>query len=85
MTNENNKTEKQLIRMTTKRLLAYYKAERKRMIKFKSGHTCDCCGMTDWEMKPNDYTNMLSKQYYNKLSYLKTIKRILDTKEHIIK
>jgi hypothetical protein len=83
MTNTNNKTEKQLEKLSTKRLLSYYKAERKRLYKFKGSHTCECCGMTDWEMKTNDYTKMLSKQYYDKLIYLDMIKSVLDKREHV--
>lgn len=83
MTNIDNKSKEQLNKLTTKRLLSYYKAERKRMLKFKSSHTCKCCGMTDWEMDPNEYTSMLSKQYYDKLVYLDSIKEVLNTREHV--
>lgn len=93
MTNANNKSSKELKNMTTKRLLSYYKAERKRMIRFKNSHTCECCGQTDWELTcldknwkdtvNKDYVRMLSKQYYEKLSYLDAIKTILDTREHV--
>ena len=87
------KTKEQLEKLTTKRLLAYYKAERKRMIRFKNSHTCECCGETDWDMLCMDknwkdtveekYIRMLRKQYYNMLSYLETIKTVLDTREHV--
>ena len=87
------KTKEQLEKLTTKRLLAYYKAERRRMIRFKNSHTCECCGETDWDMLCMDknykdnveekYIRMLRKQYYNMLSYLETIKTVLDTREHV--
>jgi len=92
MTNTNNKSKEQLEKLTTKRLLAYYKAERRRMIRFKNNHTCECCGQTDWELtcldknwrdQPKDYVIMLSKQYYDKLAYLDIIKTILDKREHV--
>ena len=39
---ENYKTKKQIEKLPTKRLLAYYKAVRGRKISFIAGHTCDC-------------------------------------------
>jgi len=78
-----NKSKEQLENLSTKRLLAYYKAERKRMIRFKNSHTCECCGMTDWELKTTDYTSLLCNQYYGMINYLQDIKSVLDTREHI--
>lgn len=87
------KTKEELQKLTTKRLLAYYKAERRRMIRFKNSHTCECCGETDWDLTCLDknwkdnvdkkYLRMLRKQYYDKLAYLETIKSVLDIREHI--
>ena len=42
-------TKEQMEKLTTKRLLSYYKDERKRMIRFKNSHTCECCGETTWD------------------------------------
>jgi len=97
MTNTNNKSEEQLKKMTTRRLLAYYKAERKRLIRFKNSHTCECCGETDWDLtcRDKEWINhteqddvkrsiqMLARQYFDKLIYLDMIKTILNTREHI--
>ena len=99
MTNTNNKSKEQLEKLTTKRLLAYYKSERKRLIHFKNSHTCECCGEADWDLTCRNknwinYTEqnnikkriqMLGRQYFDKLIYLDMIKSILSTREHIKK
>jgi hypothetical protein len=86
-------TKEQLEKLTTKRLLSYYKAERKRMIRFKNRHTCECCGQTDWDLTCLDknftnnvevkYVRNLRDQYNRYLIGLQTIKEILDTREHV--
>ena len=86
-------TKKQLEKLTTKRLLSYYKAERKRMIRFKNRHTCECCGQTDWDLTCLDknwkdtvnekYIKNLRDQYNKYLLNVQTIKEVLDTREHI--
>jgi hypothetical protein len=99
MTNTNNKSKEQLEKLTTKRLLAYYKAERKRLIRFKNSHTCECCGETDWDLTCRDKSwinhteqddvkkriQMLGRQYFDKLIYLDMIKEILNKREHVEK
>jgi len=94
MKSYNNKTKDQLEKLTTKRLLAYYKTERKRLIRFKNSHTCECCGEMDWELTCRDknwihttekdgvkrYIEMLGRQYYDKLIYLDMIKDVLNTR-----
>ena len=71
-------------KLTTKRLLSYYKAERKRMIRFKNRHTCECCGETDWDLKLNsDYSLLLRRQHYDNLHNVQTIKEVLNTREHV--
>jgi len=77
-------TKEQMSKLTTKRLLSYHKAERKRMIRFKNRHTCEDCGETDWDRNPDtEISLMLRRQHYNNLLNVQTIKEVLDTREHV--
>lgn len=77
-------TKKQLQNLTTKRLLAYLKAERGRMISFVSHHTCSCCGEVSWDLEPKKYTKELAK-FKQFESNLEIIKTVLSKREHIKK
>jgi hypothetical protein len=46
----------ELSKLSTIRLLSYYKARRMDRIKLISGNTCDCCGEAYWDLyKKSDY------------------------------
>ena len=91
------KTSDELKLMQTKRLLAYYKAERQRYIAFENSVRCDCCGEFLWDLYPvtnklDDAENKSREAYaeYAKthtewFSYLAQIKSVLGTREHIKK
>ena len=77
------KSFKLLNKLTTKRLLAYYKAERKRMMIFLSDHTCDCgCGEIDWDLNTDMYKQ--EKKHADEWDvYLGVIKSVLEKREHV--
>lgn len=77
-------TIEQLSNLNTKRLLYFYKKERKRYYNFVSGRYCDCCGERYSEIYPDD-------KYYKEMDvvgtqwekYLKQIKELLNKREHV--
>lgn len=69
----------ELEKMSTKNLLAYYRAERKRCIKWRESHYTGF--EYSWHLyKEDQYLLELLTQWEN---YLKDIKNILNTREHI--
>lgn len=80
----NKKTKEELENLSTKRLLAYYKSERKRMIQYESSQTCYCCGSASWHLYNDEATKNAEKKYNEWKAYLETIKSVLNTREHVI-
>jgi len=83
------KSKSQLEMLGTKRLLAYYKAERQRFISFEQYTMCTCgCGMHNWElhsMKHKFWNQYQEEKITYKMwsKYLKDIKAVLGTREHV--
>ena len=72
------KTVEQLELLNTPRLLSYYKAERKRHIRFDQSYTCECCGMRAWEIDTKwDFTEIINKSKEGE-KYLELIKSVLN-------
>ena len=69
--------------LSTKRLLAYYRAERKRFDVWHDGFFCECCGTPEWEFKngPDEQKTKLRIQLWRE--YLDKIKSVLATREHV--
>lgn len=81
------KPTEELESLSTKNLLAYYKAERQRLFKFIARHTCDCgCGETSWDLNSrSENAGALKKEYDNRSAYVKSIKILLNKREHVTK
>ena len=83
------KLKSELEKLNTKRLLAYYKAERRRYNKEINKFICECCGEYMWDIYPKYWTKRekIEKKlsWRNHQKYLKFIKKILSTREHINK
>lgn len=76
------KTETELNRLTTVRLLAYYKAERQRRIKFNEFWYCgDHTYGYEWD-RSLSYVVEILKEWDE---YLNFVKSILNKREHIVK
>jgi hypothetical protein len=75
------KTIDELERLPTKRLLSYFKSERKRFL--CAGFTCDCCNEFWWNIS-DKYKNM-KIQYEDWTTRLNSIKSLLNKREHIKK
>lgn len=77
-------TIEELKKLNTKRLLSFYKKERKRFYRFIGGMSCDCCGERMSHLYPNDeyYKNagIVEKEWD---AYLKQIKEVLNEREHV--
>lgn len=70
--------------LTTKRLLAFFKAERKRYHRLVSSHTCDCCGEAEWHLYPNQESSKQAyKEVKEKEAYLNALKEELGKREHV--
>jgi hypothetical protein len=71
-----------ILKLNTKNLLRFYRAERKRFYHSRGGYCCDCCGEFIWDLYPS--TNPQLKQHYEEqVEFLNLIKAELDTREHI--
>lgn len=69
-----------LRKLSTKNLLKYYKAERKRF--YGAGYWCTCgCGEKIW-IAYERYSDMEQK-YNEHKDYLDLIKSVLNTREHV--
>ncbi len=80
------KSPKFLDKLTTKRLLSYYKARKKDLYKLISRNTCECCGQLSWELDSKDKSNLKDKEEFYELNrHLKVIKLLLDKREHVKK
>jgi len=86
-----NKTKEELEKLTTERLLAYYKAERGRYYRHIANYRCGCgCGEMKWdiyadgERDHNDYKEA-KKEEEKWDSYLHRIRDVLRTRGHVIK
>lgn len=72
----------EVIKLNSKNLLKFYKAERKRF--YGSGYWCSCgCGEMIWQARTS-YGDMEEK-HNNHKKYLDLIKIELNTREHINK
>lgn len=76
------KTDKELSAINTKNLLAYYKAERKRYWSLYRSYVCDCCGEI---IGSKEQIKEAEEKIEAKGKYLKRIKDILSTREHLQK
>ena len=65
--------------LPTPRLLAYYKRYGN---KWKAKYYCECCGEPLWEIGWGDQ-EQYSKQYNEENSYWNSMKKILNTREHV--
>ena len=65
--------------LSTKRLLAYYVAERKKY--HNTCFFCSCCGTPMWKLG-EEYKE---KEYKEWVERLENIRRILNTREHVVK
>lgn len=73
------KTISELDKLPTRRLLSYYRS--KRFYFVGSYFFCNCCDTPMWEFTGEEY----KKEEYQQLGkYMDDIKKILDTREHII-
>ena len=80
-------TIEELKKLNTKRLLVFYKKERKSFYRFQGGKYCECCGELYSSLYPDDayYTEehpAIETEWYK---YLKQIKEVLNTREHVEK
>lgn len=67
-------------RLNTKRLLAYYKAERKRF--YNSGYICGCgCGEYVWNIYSEE--KYMETKHNEHKKYLELIKSELNNREHV--
>jgi hypothetical protein len=73
---------KDIDKLSTKRLLSYYKARRKDRISFISSYTCDCCGESAWDLYEKDYTKE-KKIIETMENHLKEVKELLSKREHV--
>lgn len=79
--------------LPTPRLLNYYKKTIKRVRRFQNSLYCPCCGMPYYEIDGKLYTkeeNKKRKEDFEKSmseseEYLKSIKLILNQREHVFK
>lgn len=77
----NKKSLDELESLNTKRLLAYYRAERKRYNRRVLECTCQCCGEFIWNLYP-----VFSEEkavHDEHLAYVTLIKGMLDKREHV--
>ncbi len=82
MSVKSTKTLEELDKLETKRLLAFYKAERNRF--YKGGFICNCgCGEFLWETKSETTPHEIRQNYFDWKKYLEKIKALLDIREHI--
>jgi len=81
----------ELEKLTTKRLLAYYKKSYKRERKLQAAQYCGCCGSPLWETNAGRFTDVVNKkreeEFHKTLSdsedHLKLVKEILNGREHV--
>jgi hypothetical protein len=75
---------KDIDKLSTKRLLSYYKARRKDRISFLNSHTCDCCGWTTWDFHPKEKYAIEAKNELDILEkHLEEVKELLSKREHV--
>ena len=75
---------KEIEKLSTKRLLSYYKARRKNRYAFYSSYTCDCCGESSWDLYPNDKSYQEAKKELEILdSHLEQVRDLLNKREHV--
>ena len=70
-----------LRKLTTKRLLAYYQAERRRLYALVSSNTCDCCGESSWDLYGGH--DKEKAELAERENYLTLIKTELNKREHV--
>lgn len=77
---------KEVDKLSTKRLLLYYKARRKERISFVNSYICDCCGEATWDLYPNNNLEKQAKAEMNIIEkHLEEVKELLSKREHIKK
>ena len=70
-----------LKKLSSERLLSFYKKERKRFN--RAGRwVCGCCGELLWDLYPKKY-KYLEAEYNAEKAWLLEIKKELNTREHI--
>jgi hypothetical protein len=76
---------KDIDKLSTKRLLAYYKARRKDRISFERSHTCDLCGELDWncDSSKEEHSKKSLNEYRFIEQHLKEVKELLSKREHV--
>lgn len=70
---------KDIMALPTKRLLTYYKLERRSF--YKGGFICSCCGEYMWDIHTS--CEYLKKDYQDWTARLEIIKAELNTREHV--
>lgn len=71
-----------ITKMSTRNLLAFFKAERKRF--WMNGFICSCgCGEFKWDIY--DGYESLKEKYTEKMQYLNSLKQELNQREHVNK
>ena len=80
-------TIEQLSKLNTKRLLAFYKKDRKDYFRFVGGGWCECCGEPMVDIYPDDeyYTKERPQIEKEWRGFLDEIKNVLDSREHVEK
>lgn len=74
------KSIEELMKINTKNLLRYYKAERKRF--YGMGYWCSCgCGEMLWEARKSHAD--IEQKYNEHKDYLSLIKSELNTRKHV--
>ena len=76
---------KEIEKLSTKRLLSYYKARRMDRISFERSHTCDLCGELEWNCDSSDEEH--SKKTLNEYKFIKQhleeVRKLLNKREHV--
>ena len=78
------KTNEELVKLNTKNLLAYFRAERKRFKKYVAKYTCDC-GCDEYYWNLHESYKGIKLIVDNGEMYLYRIKSILATREDVVK
>ena len=70
--------------LNAKRLLAYYKSQRKKHHRFVSSRTCDCCGEASWHLYDDENSNKAREDVIKSGKNLDLIKEELNKREHVV-
>lgn len=82
---ENFYTIEELEKLNTKRLLAFYKKERVRYLRFSGSVYCECCGQPYSDIYPDDkyYVEEQPKIASQWRVYVDEVKKLLNKREHV--